>query len=78
MPAPPPSCVLGEVPVNVGSVFVIRVTARISTESFVNVTTPRVTAHCQALCVVDMASVSVDSVSVMQAGLVLHVTVGMM
>ena len=43
-----------------------------------NVMTARVTAHYQALCAVDMVCVIVDSVNVMQAGLVLHVTVGMM
>ena len=63
---------------NVETVFVMRATARLSTDSFVNVMTARVTAHYQALCAVDMVCVLVDSVNVMQAGLVLHVTVGMM
>ena len=46
--------------------------------SFVNVMTARVTAHYQAWCVVDMVCVIVDNVNVMQVGLVMHVTVGMM
>ena len=78
MPALLPSCVQGEVLVNVGNVFVMRATAQTSTDSFVNVTTPLVTAHCLAWFVVDMASASVEAVHVMQDGKVLHVTAEMM
>ena len=78
MPAPPRSCAQGEVLVNVGNVSVMRATARASTDSFVNVMTPLVTAHCLAWCVVGTGSVSVEAVHVMQGGRVLHVTAGMM
>ena len=78
MPALLPSCVQGEVLVNVGNVFVMRATVQTSTDSFVNVTTPLVTAHFLAWFVVDMASVSVEAVHVMQDGKVLHVTAEMM
>ena len=71
-------CVQGVVPVNVETVFVIEVTPQLSTDSFVNVMTARVTAHYQALCAVDMVCVIVDGVNVTQVGLVMHVTVGMM
>ena len=43
-----------------------------------NAMTAHVTAHYQALCAVDMVCVIVDGVNVMQVGLVLHVTIGMM
>ena len=78
VPALLPSCVQEEDPVTVENVFVTKATPRTSTDSFVSAMTTLVTAHCQALCVVDMDSVSVDSVNVMQGGQVLHVTVGMM
>ena len=78
MPALHPSSVMEEVPVNVGNVFVMIATAQTFTDSFVNVMTAHVIAHYQALCVADMASVSVAIVNVMQDGQVPHVTVGMM
>ena len=71
-------CVQGVVPVNVETVFVIKVTPQSSTDSFVNVMTAHVTAHYQAFCAEDMVCVIVDGVNVMQVGLVLHVTVEMM